>query len=106
MAHEILEDKFEQKVLKADRIVLVDFFASWCGPCQSLAPIIDELTEDVKDKAYIYKVDVEKSPMLANRYQVMSIPTLIIFKDGKPFKTMMGFMQKEVLAKELEDASR
>lgn len=106
MAHEILEDKFEEKVLKADKTVLVDFYASWCGPCQSLAPIIEELSEEVKDKAYVYKVDVEKNPMLASQYQVMSIPTLIIFKDGKPFKTLMGFMQKEVLAKELEDASR
>lgn len=106
MANEILEDKFEEKVLKADKTVLVDFYASWCGPCQALAPVIEELAEDVKDKAYIYKVDVEKSPMLASQYQVMSIPTLIIFKDGKPFKTMMGFMQKEVLAKELEDASK
>lgn len=106
MSHEILEDKFEEKVLKSDKIVLVDFFASWCGPCQSLAPVIDELADDLKDKAYIYKIDVEKNPMLANRYQVMSVPTLIIFKNGTPHKTMMGFMQKEVLAKELEDASK
>lgn len=106
MAHEILEDKFEEKVLKADKTVLVDFYASWCGPCQALAPIIDELAQDMKDAAYIYKVDVEKSPMLASQYQVMSIPTLIIFKNGKPFKTLMGFMQKEVLAKELEDAGK
>lgn len=106
MAHEILEDKFEEKVLKSNKVVLVDFFASWCGPCQMLAPIIDELSSDLEGKVEIYKVDVEKSPMLANQYQVMSIPTLVIFKSGKPFKTMMGFMQKEVLAKELEDASK
>lgn len=101
MAHEITENQFEQKVIKADKPVLVDFFASWCGPCKMLSPIIDEVAEEVKDKAYVYKVDVDQNPAIANQYQVMSVPSIVFFKEGKVTNQLVGTVSKEDLIKNL-----
>lgn len=100
MGESIGSDEFENKVLKADKPVLVDFFAAWCGPCQMMAPTIDELAGELKDKAYVFKVDIDKEHDLANKYQVMSIPTLLVFKDGKVAKQFNGVTEK----KDLEEA--
>jgi len=94
-------DEFEDKVLKASKPVLVDFFASWCGPCQIMSPVIEELAKEFKDKADIYKVDIDKEHELANQYQVMSIPTIFIFKDGKVTNQFSGIAKKEELARGL-----
>lgn len=102
MAAIISESDFEEKVIKSKKPVLVDFFASWCGPCQMMGPIVDELSEDVKDTADVYKVDVDASGNLANQYQIMSIPTILIFKDGKVAKQFNGVTSKEDLEKELK----
>lgn len=97
MAHQLKADEFDSKVLESDKPVLVDFFASWCGPCQMMAPIIDELATELKDKVGIYKVDVEAEATLANRFQIMSMPTFLVFKDGEIVKQFNGVVQKEEL---------
>jgi thioredoxin 1 len=89
------ESDFDEKVLKSDKPVMVDFFADWCGPCKQAAPVIDELAEEYKDKMVIGKVDVDENQALAAKYGVMSIPTLIVFKDGKEVERMSGFAGKE-----------
>lgn len=102
MSEILTNENFEEKVIKEKKPVLVDFFASWCGPCQVMGPIIDELSEEMGDKAGVYKVDVDQSSELANRYQVMSIPTIIVFKDGKISKQFSGISSKESLSDALK----
>ena len=76
-------------------VVLVDFWATWCGPCKMLAPTIEELAEDYEGRATVCKVDVDENPSLAMRFKVMSIPTVFIFKDGEPVKKIIGLSDKE-----------
>ncbi len=102
MAQEFSDQNFEAEVLKSDKPVLVDFWAAWCGPCQMMGPIIDELSEEAKDKFKVGKLNVDESRETASKYGVMSIPTLIIFKDGKDVKQLVGVQSKEVLKEELE----
>jgi thioredoxin 1 len=90
----IREDQFEQKVLQSNKLVLVDFFASWCGPCQMIAPILEQVSKESNGEYEIYKVDVDQSQNLAMRFGVMSIPTLILFKNGQPIDKMIGFRPK------------
>lgn len=104
MAKELSAQQFEGEVLKSDKPVLVDFYAPWCGPCQMMAPIIDELEEEMEGKAGVYKVNVDNESSLANQFQVMSIPTLIIFKDGKPVNQIIGGQSKDKLKEMLEKA--
>lgn len=92
----LTKDNFEQEVLKADKTVLVDFWASWCGPCKMVGPIIDEIANEVTD-IKICKVNVDEQPELAKEYKVMSIPTLIVFKDGQMVKREVGAKSKEDL---------
>jgi len=84
--------------------VLVDFFATWCGPCKMAAPVIDELADEYKDKAVVAKVDVDASHDLASQYGVMSIPTVVIFKDGKELNKQVGFIGKEGYQQMITDA--
>lgn len=85
---------FKTKVLEADKPVLVDFFATWCGPCKRLGPVIDEITQEMAGKAYVYKVDIDQSPDLAAAYRVSSVPTLILFDKGAPKNQVLGAVPK------------
>ena len=105
MALEFTDANFEEEVMKeSEKPVLVDFWAPWCGPCQMMGPILDELATEVEEFAKVGKVNVDENPDTAGRYEVMSIPTLVIFKEGKPVKTMTGVQSKEALTEELKNA--
>ncbi len=101
MALTFTDDNFESEVLKSDQPVLVDFWAPWCGPCQMMGPVIDELAEEMKGTAKIGKLDVDENPKKASEYGIMSIPSLKIFKGGKVVKEFMGVQQKTILKDEL-----
>ena len=92
----ITDENFEQEVLQSDKPVLIDFFATWCGPCKMLAPIIDQLAEEVADKK-ICKVDVDAAPGLAARFGVASIPTLVLIKNGQEAGKIVGARSKKSL---------
>ncbi|HHW43617.1 thioredoxin [Desulfofundulus thermobenzoicus] len=102
MALELNENNFETEVLQSSQPVLVDFWAPWCGPCRSMAPIIDELAGEFAGKAKVAKVNVDQNRELASRYGVMSIPTMILFKGGQAVGQVVGYTPKGVLAKKLE----
>ena len=87
------EEEFKQKVEQSKDIVLVDFFATWCGPCKMLAPVLEEVEEECDAK--IYKVDIDESEQLAKRYGIMVVPTMIIFVNGKEVEKFSGYMQKD-----------
>ena len=93
----ITEQNFEQEVLKADKPVLVDFWASWCGPCRMLAPTIEQLAEEMEGIAKVGKVNVDEQPGLAARFGISSIPTLIVFEDGKVKNTSVGVVPKSMI---------
>lgn len=104
MAKHFTDDNFQSEVIEAskEKPVLVDFFAAWCGPCKMIAPIIEELANEMEGKAIVGKLDTETAGKTAGDYNVMSIPTLIIFKDGEAKETLMGAQPKENLATALE----
>ena len=97
MSEIISSAEFQTKVLQATEPVLVDFFATWCGPCKMLAPTLDAVAAEVAGRAKVYKVDVDQSPDVAAQYGVMSVPTLILFKGGQPVKQMVGAQPKPAL---------
>ncbi|NLE09729.1 MAG: thioredoxin [Dehalococcoidales bacterium] len=103
-AKEVDVNSFEAAVLKADKPVLVDFWATWCKPCMMVAPIIDELAEEFDGKVEFVKVDVDANQKVAANYGVMSIPSLIIFKNGEPVSNMVGARPKAEIKKNLESA--
>lgn len=96
----ITNQNFEEEVLKSDKPVLVDFYATWCGPCQMMSPIIDEIAEENTDTLKVGKVNVDENQDLAIKYNVMSIPTMIIMKNGEAKKTFVGITDKQNITKE------
>ncbi|MBQ4378378.1 MAG: thioredoxin [Treponema sp.] len=93
----LTESNFEQEVLKSDKPVLVDFWASWCGPCKMLAPTIAQIAEENEGVIKVGKVNVDDEPDLAQKYGIVSIPTVILFKNGEEAAKSMGFVPKENL---------
>ncbi|GBE17153.1 thioredoxin [bacterium BMS3Abin15] len=102
MALELTDKNFEAEVLKSDKPVLVDFWAPWCGPCQVMGPIIDELAKEIGDKAKVGKLNVDENQDTASKLGVMSIPTIKIFKGGEIVNEFIGVQNKDVLKKNLE----
>lgn len=94
-AQAITDADFDEKVIKNSLPVLVDFFATWCQPCQMAAPILEELSETYKDKVLVMKLDVDQSPVNSQKFGVMSIPTTILFKGGKEIGRQIGFSGKD-----------
>ena len=97
MAMEITMDNFEQEVLNSDVPVMIDFWATWCMPCKMLAPVIEELAEEANGAYKVGKIDVDRSPSLAAQFGVMSIPTVIVFKNGKAAEKSVGVVPKNQL---------
>ncbi len=88
------EGSWEVEVIKAPGLVMVDFWAVWCGPCQMVAPIVEELANEYAGKLRVMKLNTDESPEIAGRYQVMSIPTILFFKDGRPVEKLVGARPK------------
>ncbi len=98
------KNNFEQEVMNSDKPVLVDFWASWCGPCRMLAPVIEEIAEEFDGRVKVGKVNVDDENELAVRYQIMSIPTVILFKNGKAVDSFVGVRPKAQIEEMLEKA--
>lgn len=95
-------ENFEQEVLKSEKPVLLDFFAEWCGPCKMLSPIVHEIGEEFEEYK-VCQIDVDREGALATQFNIISIPTLVVFKNGEAVHTSVGFRQKEEILKMLEN---
>jgi len=100
MAEAVKEHDFEREVLQSEGPVLVDFWAEWCGPCHAIAPVLDQIAAERSDLKVV-KLNIDEEPAVAQRYGVMSIPTLILFKDGEPAAAAVGAMPKSMLEERL-----
>jgi thioredoxin 1 len=100
MAEAVTTDTFDGDVLQSDTPVLVDFWAEWCGPCHAIAPVLDQIADERSDLKVV-KLNIDEEPEIAQRYGVMSIPTLILFKDGEPSAAAVGAMPKSMLEERL-----
>jgi len=103
MEKQLTDQNFEEEVLKSEIPVLVDFFAIWCGPCQMMAPVVEEIAQEMEGKVKVGKMNVDENPVTAEKYGIMSIPTLILFKNGEAVKTLVGFRGKEEILREIAE---
>jgi thioredoxin 1 len=101
MATEATEATFDEEVLGSEKPVIVDFWAEWCGPCHMVAPVLDQIVDERGDELRLVKVNIDEQPALAQRYGVMSIPTMILFKDGEPVAGALGAQPKGALEQAL-----
>lgn len=98
------EENFDTEILKSDVPVLVDFWAAWCGPCRMVAPVVESVAEELQGQVKVAKLNVDENPSIAMRYNVMSIPTLILFKDGDEKRRLVGYMPKDHLLEKVKAA--
>ena len=104
MADKIFTDQnFEDEVIKNEQPVLVDFWAPWCAPCRIVSPVIEDMAKEYEGKLKVGKVNVDENPNTASRFGIMSIPSILIFKNGEPVKTMIGAQSKENYKKAMEE---
>ncbi len=102
MEMDISEGNFEQEVLKNPGVVLVDFWAPWCGPCRMMGPVLEGIAKEFEGKLVVCKVNVDENPNLAGKYEILSIPALKFFKDGQVIDEMVGLQPKEVLISKIK----
>ncbi len=100
---DVTDATFDADVLKSSKTVVVDFWATWCGPCKMVAPVLDEIAGENAEKLTVAKLDIDANPETARNFQVMSIPTMIVFQDGKPVKQIVGAKPKAALLSDLAD---
>jgi len=103
MAKQFTDSNWEQDVLSADKPVLVDFWAEWCGPCRMIGPLVEELAKEYDGKAVIGKLNVDENPGVASKYGIRSIPTLLVFKGGEVVDKIVGAVPKTMLAQKLDN---
>ena len=99
---EVGEENFNEVVLQSEKPVPVDFWAQWCGPCRTLAPVVDALAQQYGDKARIVKIDVDKSPMIVERFRIQAVPTLIFFRQGGEKQRMVGAAGREAIVRAID----
>ncbi len=99
----ITSENYETEVLNSDKLVLIDFYADWCGPCRMMSPIIDEIAEEMSGKIKVGKINVDENQDLAMEYGIMSIPTIVMIKDGKAVKNLVGVRDKNEIKDTLKD---
>ena len=105
MAVEITDANFDELVMKSDKPVMVDFWAEWCGPCRMVGPIIEELAKEYDGKVIVGKLDVDANPEVSMKYQIRSIPTILILKDGEIIHKHVGVATKQSLVQKIEEAA-
>lgn len=99
MVREIAGSNFIQEVINSEQTVIVDFWAPWCGPCKMLGPVIEDISHDMEGKAKFFKINVDQNPEIAEKYQISSIPNVMVFKNGKVVENMVGFRPKQEFQK-------
>ena len=99
----LTSENFEKEVLQSEGKILIDFYADWCGPCKMMSPIIDSIAEELEGKIKVGKINIDDNQEIAMKYQIMSIPTIIIFENGEPKKTLVGMRDKTELINEINN---
>ena len=101
MSTTVTESSFEQEVIQSDKPVIVDFWAEWCGPCHAVAPVLDKIADERSEELRLVKVNIDEEPALAQKYGVVSIPTIVLFKDGEPAAAAVGAQPKGAIERSL-----
>ena len=101
-AADITDALFEKEVLNSDKLTVVDFWAPWCGPCRKMGPVLDEIADELKDKIKVVKINTDENLKTATEYQISSLPSIFIFKDGEAKETMVGLMPKSAIISKIQ----